>query len=88
MTSTADWKLELLKRALTPRSAAAHPIIVELREWSHRHEEHGRDRRRLVRGCGFPGLVITACCCSTTRISRASLPRTRFRSRNWSRALC
>ena len=59
MISTADWKLELLKRALTPRSAAAHPIIVELREWSHMHEEHGRDRRGHVRGWPATGIITS-----------------------------
>jgi len=25
------------------------PMIIELKEWSHMHEEHGRDRRRYTR---------------------------------------
>ena len=28
--------------------ATRDPIIIELREWSHMHEEHGRDRRRYT----------------------------------------
>ncbi len=28
--------------------ATRDPLIIELREWSHMHEEHGRDRRRYT----------------------------------------